>query len=175
MKWLPDILTLARVPLALVIALLGLAGRGALDEVIMLLMAGWTIDQFDGRIARRYKEEKTWIGENDIFFDLIMVLGSLAYLGLAGFIPLWLALGYVGLAGLCTAFFHSSAVIRLFETPLLPLPFVFAFFKAPEVIYRIFLPWSLISLILNWRRAMETRQEAKEDFKSLLLHIKNRW
>ena len=63
---IPDLLTFSRIPLGVVIALLGLSGRREAGTVMLFLLFGWSIDFLDGRLARRYKEEPGWIGEYEI-------------------------------------------------------------------------------------------------------------
>ncbi len=88
MKRVPDLLTASRGGIALVIASLGLVGPRALEAVILLIILGWTTDILDGRLARRYHKEVTWVGEREFVFDMVMVFSGLCYLVMSGFIPL---------------------------------------------------------------------------------------
>jgi PAS domain S-box-containing protein len=58
---IPDLLTFSRLPLGVVIAVLGLGGRREAGTVLLLLLLGWSVDFLDGHLARRYKEEPGWI------------------------------------------------------------------------------------------------------------------
>jgi phosphatidylglycerophosphate synthase len=166
---IPDLLTFSRLPLGVVIAVLGLGGRRQAGTVMLLLLLGWSLDFLDGRLARRYKEEPGWIGEYEVLFDLVLCLGSLAYLGLAGFIPWPLALGYITLAGvvsgLATAITTAQrtySITQVVEVPLIFVPPVFLLLASPWWIILVTLIWAGISLFLEWDRAMELKGKVME-------------
>ncbi|MCR4404737.1 MAG: CDP-alcohol phosphatidyltransferase family protein [Candidatus Acetothermia bacterium] len=166
---IPDLLTFARLPLGVVIALHGLAGRRAAGTVMLLLLLGWSLDFLDGRLARRLKEEPGWIGEYEILFDLVLCLGSLAYLGLAGFIPWPAALGYITLAGtvagLATAITTAErtySITQVVEVPLIFIPPIFLLLASPWWIILVTIIWALLSLALEWDRAMELKGKVVE-------------
>jgi len=52
--------------------------------VIFLTILGWTTDILDGRLARRYHKEATWVGEREFVFDMVMVFSGLCYLVMSG-------------------------------------------------------------------------------------------
>jgi phosphatidylserine synthase len=151
MKRVPDLLTVLRGAIAVAIALLGLAGRGALEAVVLLTLVGWTSDIFDGRLARRYKKEPTWIGEREFLFDMVMVFSGLCYLVMAGFIPFVLAAVYVGVAAPFIAYFRSKSVTMSFAFPLVTLPLIVSYFNAPRAAV-LFVVWIALALVIDWRR-----------------------
>lgn len=166
---LPDLLTFSRLPLGVVIALLGLGGRREAGTVLLLLLLGWSLDFLDGRLARRYKGEPGWIGEYEILFDLVLCFGALAYLGLAGFIPWSIALGYITVAGtisgLATAIAtpqRTYSITQVFEVPLIFIPPGFLLFASPWWVILITIIWVPVSLALEWDRAMELKEKVSE-------------
>lgn len=89
-KQVADIITWARALLALALPVLGLSqGAKSLQLAMILLIANWTADSVDGVLARRSKVQyRTWIGDHDLEIDMLIAIGTLAYLAIAGFI-LW--------------------------------------------------------------------------------------
>ncbi len=175
---LPDLLTFSRLPLGVIIALQGLGGRRQAGTVMLLLLLGWSLDFLDGRLARKYKEEPGWIGGYEILFDLVLCLGSLAYLGLAGFIPWPLALGYIAfagtVAGLATAIStpqKTYSITQVVEIPLIFIPPIFLLLASPWWVILITFVWAPISLLLEWDRAMELKGKALESHRSALAGI----
>ncbi|RLE37423.1 hypothetical protein DRJ12_02880 [Candidatus Acetothermia bacterium] len=166
MKRLPDLLTASRGIIAVIVALLGLVGPDALEWVILLIIIGWTTDIMDGRLARKYQKEATWIGDREFAFDMIMVLGGLCYLVLAGFIPLAPAAAYVGVATLFIAYFRSKMVTMSFAFPVVALPLIVAYFNAPRAAW-IFIAWIVLALLYDWKRFKGVVLEFIENAKAL--------
>ncbi len=165
MKRLPDLLTASRGLIAVIISLLGLVGPDALESVILLIIIGWTTDILDGRLARHYDKGVTWVGEREFAFDMIMVLGGLCYLVLAGFIPPVPAAIYVGVAAGFIAYFRSKMVTMSFAFPIVALPLIVAYFNAPRAAW-IFIIWIVLALLYDWKRfkgvVLEFIENAKE-------------
>ena len=151
---LPDLLTASRGMIAAAVFSLGFVGRSALEFVILLIVIGWTTDILDGRLARRYKKEATWIGEREFGFDMLMVFSSLCYLVMAGFIPFVPAAIYIAVAAACIAYFRSKSVTMSFACPLAALPIIVAYFNAPRAAWG-FIIWIAFSLIFDWHRFKE--------------------
>ncbi len=151
MKRVPDLLTALRGVIAVAIASLGLVGRGALEAVVLLTLLGWTSDILDGRLARRYKKESTWIGEKEFAFDMVMVFGGLCYLVMAGFVPFTPAAIYVAIAAVVIAFFRSKSVTMSFAFPLVALPLIVSWFNAPRAALW-FVGWIALAVVFDWRR-----------------------
>jgi phosphatidylglycerophosphate synthase len=157
MRRLPDVLTLSRGLIAAAILGLGFAeyfglfSESALSIVLLLTMIGWTTDIFDGRIARRYKKTPTWVGEKEFAFDMIMVFSGLCYLVLSGLIPFVPAVIYTMVAAAFIAYFRSKMVTMSFATPVVALPLIVAYFKAPNALIW-YIVWIVGALVLDWRR-----------------------
>jgi len=151
MKRMPDFLTASRGMIAAGIILLGIKGANALQLVILLTVIGWTTDILDGRIARRYYKQATWIGEREFIFDVTLIFSGLCYLVMAGFIPFLPAAVYLASAAVFIIYFRSKAVTMAFAFPAVVLPFAVAYFNAPwaALLYAI---WVVVVLLIDWER-----------------------
>lgn len=158
-RLIPDWLTAARGLAA--VAILGLVpvGPSALRAVAFLLLLGWTTDMADGRLARRWEKDPTWIGEHEFHIDMLMVLASAVYLILTGFVPAVPATLYlVVAAGLAFAVLRLSgefprfkSVTMLLACPWVFLPFVVGVWHDPVVVY-VGLSWAAVALVFDWQR-----------------------
>lgn len=151
MKRVPDLLTASRAIIAVAIVSLGFVGPRALETVILLTMLGWTTDILDGKFARRYKKQATWVGEREFAFDMVMVFAGLCYLVMAGFIPSAPAAIYVAVAALFIAYFRSKMVTMSFAFPIVASPLIIAYFNAPRAAL-YFTVWIGLVLLVDWRR-----------------------
>lgn len=166
MRKLPDLLTLSRGLIAAVILALGLVGARALEAVIILTILGWTTDILDGRLAREYHKPPTWIGEHEFLFDMVMVFSGLCYLVMSGLVNAWLALIYIVIAAVCIVFFRSKMITMSFATPLVALPLIVAWFKAPRAAMW-YLLWMAAALLLDWSRFKGVVREFLENARKL--------
>lgn len=157
-RLIPDWLTAARALAA--VAILGLVPRGpsALRAVAFLLLLGWTTDIADGRLARRWDKDPTWIGEHEFHIDMLMVFASAVYLILAGLVPAIPSAAY--LLGAATVslfllrsgdFLRFKSVTMLLACPWVFLPFVVALWHDPVIVYAGLI-WTAVALALDWRR-----------------------
>jgi phosphatidylglycerophosphate synthase len=151
MKRVPDLLTLSRGAIALAIFSLGFVGSSALEAVVLLTMVGWTTDIFDGRLARKLNKPQTWVGEQEFTFDMMMVFSGLCYLLMSDLIPLAPAIIYVAVAAAFIAYFRSKSVTMSFAFPVVALPLIVAYEKAPRAALFYGL-WILVAVILDWGR-----------------------
>jgi len=164
MKRVPDYLTLSRGVIALAILALGFIERAgllsssALPAVLILTMIGWTTDIFDGRIARKLNKPPTWVGEREFAFDMAMVFSGLCYLVLSGFIWFIPAILYVMVAAAFIAYFRSKMITMSFATPVVALPLIVAYFKAPNALLW-FIVWMVAALVFDWRRFLGVVRE----------------
>ena len=167
MQRIPDLLTLSRGLIALTILGLGFVGPDALPTVLILTMVGWTTDILDGRIARRIQKPPSWVGEKEFAFDMLMVFAGLCYLVLSGLIPFEPAIAYVAVAAACIAYFRSKAVTMSFATPIVALPLIVAYFRAPTVLLW-YIVWIVAALALDWKRFKNVVLEFIENTKRLV-------
>lgn len=163
---IPDFLTMSRGFIAAAVLSLGFAGEEALEAVILLTMLGWTTDILDGRLARKYNKPPTWVGEKEFAFDMAMVFAGLCYLVLSGFIPFLPAVIYVMVAAAFIAYFRSKMVTMSFATPVVALPLVVAYFKAPHALIW-YVIWIAAALAFDWRRFAGVVREFIENARNL--------
>jgi phosphatidylglycerophosphate synthase len=120
-KQVADLITAGRVLIAVLLGWLGITqGTGALPEAVWLMIADWTGDFMDGRIARRSRiHYHSWIGDHDLQVDMIVALGLLVFLLGSGLAPAWLAMVYLFV---WTAYFYrvgiQKAMGMLFQAPV---------------------------------------------------------
>ncbi len=162
----PDILTASRGVIAALIIALGFVGPRALGWVIFLTMLGWTTDILDGRLARRQHKGPTWIGEHEFAFDMMMVFAAFCYLVMTKFVPVLPATIYVSVALLFIVVFQSKSVTMSFAFPLIVLPLVVAYFRAPQAAY-IYITWIVLALLYDWRRFFGVVREFLVNIKEL--------
>ncbi len=144
-------MTVSRGLIALAIFSLGFVGRSALNAVILLTMLGWTTDILDGRLARKYKTDSTWVGEQEFTFDMLMVFAGLCYLVMSRFIPFIPALLYVAVAAAFIAYFRSKSITMSFAFPVVALPLIVAYFESPGAAIW-YAGWIVAALIFDWKR-----------------------
>ena len=166
MRKLADLLTASRAIIAAIIVALGFVGPEVLEFVILLIIIGWTTDIFDGRLARRYQKQATWVGEREFRFDMLMVFSSLCYLVTAGFIPFIPAAIYIAIAAAFIAYFRSKSITMSFACPLAALPIIVAYFNAPRAAF-VFITWIILALILDWRRFKQVVRTFIQNAKAL--------
>ncbi|QAA77127.1 MAG: hypothetical protein BIP78_1361 [Candidatus Bipolaricaulis sibiricus] len=156
---IPDWLTAIRGLTA--VAILGLVpvGPSALRAVGFLLLVGWTTDMADGKLARRWDKDPSWIGEHEFHIDMLMVLASTVFLILTGLVPTLPATAYLLVAALLSLgvlrwsgdFLKFKSVTMILACPWVFMPFVVALWHDPVVVY-VGLGWIFAALLLDWRR-----------------------
>ena len=153
MALIADLLTTSRLVIALLIPLLGMrAGWGALEEIVVLTLVGWTTDTIDGHLARRSgRSQPSWIGRNEALIDGMMVLAMLAYLAMLGVISPRLVLIYAISAATLIVLTRSRLVAVLLETPPTVLLPVVALQTRP-ILGWAYVAWGLASVFLDRRR-----------------------
>ena len=153
-KLLADILTVSRLFLASAIIGLGfLQGAEALSVVVLLTIAAWTSDVLDGALARHSRVPRhTWIGEQDLFFDMVIGAALLVYLAAAGYVNIWLAGAYLGFSVLVFwRFGLTPALGKLFQAPTYAWFIIVALRDAPLIGLWLF-AWIVIAVIATWPR-----------------------
>jgi hypothetical protein len=155
LRTLADLLTASRLAIAAVIVGLGFTrGADGLSAVVYLLLLGWTTDTLDGHVARRAKStRKTWLSQNDVAVDVVMVVSSFIYLALAGFVPYLACLVYLLVSGTLVAVTRARTLVIVLEAPLALLPPVIGFIESPSLGWA-FVGWAALALCLDFRRLL---------------------
>jgi hypothetical protein len=151
-KQVADLLTFSRVVIGVYLAWLGFTGGiDALPWVVWLMIADWTGDCLDGRIARRSRiSYNSWIGDHDLQVDMAVSLGLLVYLAASGLTPVWAAVFYV----LCWGFyFYRAGVLKsmgmLFQAPIYAWFIFAAVSRAPNPGLWLVV-WIIAAILLTW-------------------------
>ncbi|MGQ9553711.1 MAG: CDP-alcohol phosphatidyltransferase family protein [Anaerolineae bacterium] len=109
MKTIADMLTGMRAILGLWLMWLGWqGGADAVNSASLTLLASWATDVLDGPAARSDPRHlRSWIGDHDLEADMLVALGVVIYLALAGFVSLWLAVVYLIMSAMALRHFGS--------------------------------------------------------------------
>lgn len=163
MALVADLLTFSRFLIAVAVILLGLFYRERVFRgVILLLLAGWSTDVLDGKLARRAKGQ-TLLGDFDFLLDVVMVLSSFVYLVLSGFLSSRLALFYLAFLLLVYVLFRSKSILMLFIAPLTFLPFFLAY-QHDHTAFLIACAWALIAICFERKRFFGVIAEFAAEF-----------
>jgi hypothetical protein len=153
-KQVADSITWARLALAGGLIGLGLIrGRGGVDLVVWAMLVDWTGDCLDGVIARRSRvRAHTWIGDHDLAVDMIVSIGLLGYLLLAGLLDFRLASVYlVGWALLFWRWRVPPALGMLFQAPIYGWFIISALVLEPAAGGGL-IAWILAAIAITWPR-----------------------
>jgi hypothetical protein len=156
-KRLADTLTLSRGFFSAAIIWLGLSrGLEALPGVVILTLIAWTTDCFDGTIARRSQlEYQTWIGANDLVFDLFIAGSLVAYLSLVSLLPVWIGIAFVSIW--IWAFWRYGfflAGVKISQAMVYGYLIVAVFFQS--LVYGAALVvWIIFAVVATWPRFLE--------------------
>ena len=153
-KLLADILTVSRVFISTAIIGLGFhQGAEALPVVIWLTIAAWTSDVLDGALSRHSRvQRRTWIGEHDLIFDMVIGAALLVYMAEVGFVNTWLGAAYLGFSVLVFwRFGLSPALGKLFQAPAYAWFIIVALREAPFTGLWL-AAWIVIAVIATWPR-----------------------
>lgn len=158
-----DFLTAFRFVIALVIIFLGFQfSETGFRLFIFALLAGWTTDIIDGKLARR-STTTTNLGPYDFFFDVFMVLSSAVYLSLSGFISPNLLIAYIIVLAGSSIIFRSSSIVMLLICPFTFLPFYLSLTYDRTAFY-VALAWALTAFYFERARFYEVIAEFAEEF-----------
>lgn len=150
-----DLLTLSRVLVAGFLAWLGLtAGASALPAAVLVIVLGWTTDQLDGWFARR-SPTPTRLKDCDFQVDIVFYAGILIYGTAAGFLPVWLAAGFVILGAAAWLLTRRKSVMILCLRIIDLACGVLLFIYLPAAGF-VLLAW-LILLAVIYRRRLADR------------------
>jgi len=151
-KQVADFVTLFRGLLGFGLVWLGLTeGVEGLQKAVFIMIAAWTGDVIDGKIARRSSSYyQTWIGDHDLEIDMAISCGLLVYLITSGFINIWLACFYVLLWTFILWRWRNVRVLgMLSQAPIYGYFIVVALIVLPNVGIWIII-WMVTALIITW-------------------------
>lgn len=151
-KQVADIVTLLRALLGLGLVWLGVTeGVQGLQKAVLLMIAAWTSDVLDGKIARRERNYyHTWLGDHDLEIDMAVSVGLLFYLITSGFIDVWIASVYVLVWAFILWRWRNVTVLgMLSQAPIYGFFIWIAFTRMPNVGIWILI-WMVVAIILTW-------------------------
>lgn len=153
-KIVADLITATRGLLGFVMIWLGfMQGERAFPLIVLLVLLDWTGDFVDGGIAHRSRyPRRTWIGDNDLYIDLLVSLCLGIYLLEAGFISFrFVGLYLLGWALILWRFGADRNLLMLVQAPIYLYFILIAFRLVPEFGNWLVI-WVLVATAINWRR-----------------------
>ena len=151
-KQVADFVTLFRGLLGFGLVWLGLnEGAAGLQTAVFIMIAAWTGDAIDGKIARRSRNPyQSWIGDHDLQIDMAVSCGLLVYLITSGFINIWLACLYILLwTFILWRWRNVKALGMLSQAPIYGYFIVIALIVLPNVGMWILI-WMVTAVIITW-------------------------
>jgi len=153
MKLIADIVTTIRGFMAFILVWIGLVlGKGGLSYVVYIMIACWTGDFFDGRLARASRRKRlTWIGSHDLQVDLFVSLGLAGYLIWSGYVSGIALLAYLLVWGIVIwKKGPDRNLLMLFQSPIYGIFIYITLVFAPEH-GKWILIWLVCLLAINWK------------------------
>lgn len=151
-KQLADFITLLRGLLGFILVWIGInEGPNGLQKAVLIMIAAWTGDAIDGKIARHSKNhDNTWIGDHDLEIDMAVSCGLMVYLITSGFVPVWFASLYVLFWFVVFYRWRKVRVLgMLSQAPIYAWFTWVAITKLPNVGIWI-LVWMVVAIIITW-------------------------
>jgi hypothetical protein len=151
-KNVADFITLFRAFLGFVLVWIGISeGAQGLPKAVMIMIADWTGDTIDGKIARRSKNYvHTWIGDHDLEVDMAVSLGLLVFMITAGYVDIYIASVYVLFWTLVFWRWQNFKVLgMLCQAPIYGWFIWISLTRLPNVGVWILI-WMIVALIITW-------------------------
>lgn len=151
-KQLADFITLLRALLGFSLVWIGLTeGADGLQKAVLIMIAAWTGDAIDGKIARRSKHYyNTWLGDHDLEVDMAVSCGLLVHLITSGYVAVWIASLYVLFWFIVFWRWRNNQVLgMLSQAPIYVLFIWVALTTLPNVGIWILI-WMVVAIILTW-------------------------
>jgi phosphatidylglycerophosphate synthase len=153
-KQIADLFTFIRALLCPTLILLGiLRGAEGLPLAITVMIVSWISDALDGPIARRSRVKyHTWLGDHDLEVDMLVSIGLMVYMLLAGFLDVQIVGVYILLWVLIIwRWGHMRSLGMLFQAPIYGYFIVMSMLLAPNV-GGWMIGWILAITIITWPR-----------------------
>jgi phosphatidylglycerophosphate synthase len=153
-KQVADLLTFTRGLLIIIFPWLAVTGgQESLALAVMLLIADWTGDVFDGALARRSRIlYDSWIGDHDLQIDMAVALGLLIYTIATGYVQLTVGVVYILIWAM---YFWWAGIPRtmgmLFQAPIYGWFTYVALRYTPSAGLWI-VSWILAAVVVTWPR-----------------------
>jgi cardiolipin synthase len=153
-KQVADLLTFTRGLLLVIFPWLAMTGgQESLSLAVMLLIADWTGDVFDGALARRSQiSYDSWLGDHDLEIDMAVALGLLMYMIATGYVQLTVGVIYILIWAM---YFWRVGIPRtmgmLFQAPIYGwFIYVSLRYTPPAGLWLV--AWILAAVIVTWPR-----------------------
>jgi len=153
-KQVADLLTFTRGLLLIIFPWLAVAGgQESMSLAVVLLIANWTGDVFDGTLARRSRKRyDTWIGDHDLEIDMAVALGLLIYTIATGYVQLAVGVIYILIWAI---YFWRVGIPRtmgmLFQAPIYAW-FIYVSLRTTPSAGLWLVAWILAAVVLTWPR-----------------------
>jgi len=153
-KRIADGLTFSRGLAGLAIVWLGFARGGtSVEAAAWLLLYSWSSDLVDGPLARRSQPPReTWIGRLDLEVDILVSAGLLAWLSLAGVVPLYAAGLYVGVWAIVFARFGRHRSLGMLVQGPIYAGFIAVALRNAPAAGAALVAWILAAIAVTWPR-----------------------
>ena len=153
-KGIADLITLIRASLGLFLVWLGFSrGPDSLPQSIFVMLLCWAGDFLDGKLARMNRPlRRNWIGDNDLFWDVIVSLGLGAYLVGAGFAGWIVACVYLAVWGILLWRFGFDENLLMLVQAFIYFYFIWVALSFAPQYGRWLIVLLAVILLLNWRR-----------------------
>ncbi len=148
-----DLLTFSRLLFAVLLVWLGTQGPSSLRPAILAGTVAWTTDQLDGWAARRARTV-THLAPYDWIIDTVLYAGTLAYLALAGFVPVVGAAIFAAVALTIGLIFRRKAV-QILCVRIIDLAVAVVIFTRDPLIGWLLVAWLAILTVIYRRRLAE--------------------
>lgn len=153
-KLFADLITVTRSLLGFGLVWVGFtAGESGLKTAVLLLLLCWTGDFVDGGIAHLTQPPRhTWVGDHDIYLDILVSLCLGSYLVSAGAINIFLAGVYLSVWLLI--FWRAGAnhaLLMLVQAPIYAMFIWIALTRQPGAGVWLLI-WLVLAMALNWPR-----------------------
>jgi hypothetical protein len=148
-----DLLTFSRLIAAGILVWLGFQGPLSLPMAILVSVLAWTTDQLDGWAARR-ATTPTHLAPADFAIDRVLYASTLAYLVLAGYLPIEPVAVFVLLAVVFSLVYRRKAVDVLCVR-LIDLLCAVVIFKHRPLIGGLLAAWLAVLAVIYRRRLAE--------------------
>ena len=153
-KLIADMLTVSRILIAILLIWLGWSqGFVGWRIVAALLIYSWLSDVLDGVLARRSRLFKsTWIGDHDLYFDMLVALSLLVFMTAASTINLSISIIYILVWILVfSRFGFLSALGKLFQAPIYGW-FIISTFLVDPAIGGLLVLFLILIVVVTWPR-----------------------